>query len=335
MSVEWLTANASPVIQYRTQLELMEVSEDKLQNNLADVLALSQTQKRLTLLKYMNYNRTHGSDSTHLENILPMLCDFGLHYGIDAFNCEIKSLDEISAIVTDKNYDKLIAYPFLLRSKFPLEGLLVFAVERINTIYDFTKNMDFDIYDDISDYKGVPKNFQDRPIIKPDIACGWGKIRLPLIYDIVMFAAIYEGVSLALKIKIDNIVAYILSSEYDIVEPMYGILAAEHRKYYAMGWDCKKPFNDGQNYTYPNLHRLLLYAEFPTVVKSNWFQNAVGYLTQYKTANGTYVFPSEYLREADSNWVLGSRMSLAENRRKKQYAEIESTFYMLKLLRFI
>jgi len=100
-----------------------------------------------------------------------------------------------------------------------------------------------------------------------------------------------------------------------------------------MGWDCKKPFNDNQDYSYSNLHRLLLYSCFPTAVKSMWFLNAVTYLMQYKTENDTFLFPKEYLIETDSNWVLGSRMSLAENRRKKQYAEIESTFYMLKLLK--
>jgi len=147
-----------------------------------------------------------------------------------------------------------------------------------------------------------------------------------------LFAEIYALVSPELQAKINNIIDYIIAPEYDIVLFGYGILAAALKKYYAMGWDCKKPFNDKQNYSYQNLHRLLLYSRFPTAVKSAWFQNSIDYLSQYKTKNNTYVFPVGYIPETNSNWVLGSRMSLAENRRKRNWVEIESTFYMLKLL---
>jgi len=332
MSIEWLMANAAPVIRYRTRTELINIYDKELLNDdMTNLLALPQTQKRLTLLINLDYNRTHGSPANHLENVLPMLNDFGLYYGMDAFNKETKSISDIAKIVLDANYDKITAYPFLLRSKFPIDGLLDFAVERINIIYDFTRHMDFDIYDDIKNYKGVPKTFQDRPAIKPNIASG-GKIRLPLIYDIVMMETIYDRVSDDIQRKIDNIIEYIISPGYDIVVPMYGISCAGQGKYYAMGWDCKKPFNDNQGFSSPDLHRLLLYSHFPTAVKNTWFQNAIDYLTQYKTQNGTYAFPKEYLPEADGNWVLGVRMSLAENKRKNQWVEIESTFYMLKLL---
>jgi len=213
-----------------------------------------------------------------------------------------------------------------------VDALFNFANERINEIYDFTKNMDFDIYDDPDNHIAMPKPFRDRPVIKPAIAYGGEYCRLPVIYDILTLAEVYDKVSVDIKTKIDNIVTYILSSGYDNVIFMYGILAAPKRRYYAMGWDCKKPFNDNQNYSYPNLHRLLLYSRLPVAVKSSWYSNAIDFLSQYKTANGTYIFPADYLPEADRNWILGNHMSLAENRRKKQYIEIESTFYMHKLL---
>jgi hypothetical protein len=267
----------------------------------------------------------------YLENTLPMLSDFGLYHGMDAFDNESKSIKEIAAIVSSNGYDKLIAYPFLLRSKFFINELLDFVVNRIDTIYEFTKQMNYDIYDDVAAYKGVPKTFHDRPVVKPEIAYG-SRIRLPLIYDIVAMAAVYNRISAEKQAKIDNIIKYIISPEYDVVVPRYGILSAPPKKYYAMGWDCKKPFNDSQDYTNPNLHRLLLYSEFPVVVESLWFQNALDYLTQYKTEADTYIFPKGYLPEENSNWVLGVRMSLAENRRKKQWIENESTFFMLKLL---
>jgi len=328
MQIEWLLENAAPVIRYRTQTELMNIDDKKLlQEDMTALVELPQTQKRLTLLRNLDYNRTHGSPANYLENVLPMLNDFGLYYGMDVFNQETKSISEISKIVLDENYDKITAYPFLLRSKFPINGLLDFTIERINAIYDFTRHMDFDIYDDKKKYKDVPINFQDRPIIKPEIDS-----KLPMIYDIVAMEAVYNCVSVETQVKIDNIIAYIIAPDYDVVQSMYGIRYAAPRKYYNKGWACKKPFNDTQNYSNQNLHRLLLYSSFPTVVKSKWFQNVLDYLTQYKTQNGTYLFLKEYLPEADGNWVSGVRMSLAENKRTKQWSEIESTFYMLKLL---
>jgi hypothetical protein len=325
--------NAGPVVRYRTMTELMNVNDaELLRNTLSDVLSLPQTQKRLTQLKNLDFNRIHGSDSTHLENVLPMLNDFGLYFGMDSFLNDVKNnSSESEAFYGNANYNGIISYPFLLRSRYPINGLLEFVIERINTIYDFTRRMDFDIYDDAANHKNVPKPFRDRPIIKPSVACG-NICRLPLIYDIVAMAEVYNRVPADIKHKIDNIVGYILSHNYDTVVFGYGILSAGSRKYYSMGWDCKKPFNDDQDYSYPNLHRLLLYSCFPTAVKSIWIKNAIDFLTQYKTSNGTYVFPKDYLRETDSNWVLGSHMSLAENRRKKDWIEIESTFYMQKLL---
>ena len=330
--LDWLIKNAAPVIQYRTQAELMGNSDNAaLQNAKTALLALPQAQKRLALLRDLDYSRVHGSDSTNLENVLPMLVDFGLNYEWEAFRREVKPAIHDHKSHEDFHYDKVISTPFLLQAKFPIDALIDFAIERINTIYDFTQHMNFDIYDDIGNYPGVPKSFQDRPLIKPEIANGT-VCKLPMIYDILSMAEVYARVSAEIQGKIDNIISYVISPEYDIVVPMYGILRAEHRKYYAMGWDCKKPFNDNHGYDYPNLHRLLLYSRFPIAVKSAWFQNAIDFLMQYKTASGTFVFPKDYLPEKDCNWVLGTRMSLGENRRKKQWAEIESTFYMLKLM---
>lgn len=340
MQIEWLLANAAPVIRYRTHTELLNTCDDEfLLYAMAEILALPQTQKRLNLLKNLDYRKIHGSNSTFLENVLPMLSDFGLHYGIDAFK-NLVVPDIILKKTLEKthngifNYDRVIMCPFLLRSKFSVDGLLDAAIERIDTIYEFTRHMDYDIYDDATDYKSVPKAFWNRPIIKPSLSHGT-MCKLPLIYDMVMLAEVYDSVPTEIKTKIDTIVNYVISPDYDVVVPMYGILCVAPRKYYAMGWDCKKPFNDNQNYSNPNLHRLLLYSNFPTAVKSAWFQNAIGYLTQYKTETGTYIFPKEYLPESDSNWVLGVRMSLGENSRKKSWIEIESTFYMFKLLNSI
>jgi len=101
-----------------------------------------------------------------------------------------------------------------------------------------------------------------------------------------------------------------------------------------MGWDCLKPFNSNRYYANQNFQRLLLYAQFPAAVQSKWFSHAVDYMAQFRTPSGTYIFPESFLPESDGNWVLGAHHSLGENRRTRQWVEVESTFYMRKLLSY-
>jgi len=340
MSLEWLLENSGAVIRYKTQHELMNVNIKDLYDDLADIIALPQTQKRLTYLKNLDFGRVHGSDHTHLENVLPMLNDFGLNYDIEVYRKVANDKPYLTENITSgsdfftEQYNKIIALPFLLQSKIPQSGFFDFACARIDCIYNFTKNNDYDIYDEPEKHKRIPKPFRNRPVIKPEIAFG-EMCRLPMIYDILTMAEIYKQVPSDIQTKIDNVIDYVLSPEYDVVPFMYGILVAPKHRYYAMGWECKKPFNDNQDYSYRNLHRLLLYSRFPKAVRNPWFQNAVEFLQQYKTKEDTYIFPKEYLPEEDKNWILGSHMSLGENRRKKNWIEVESTFYMQKLLKTI
>lgn len=58
----------------------------------------------------------------------------------------------------------------------------------------------------------------------------------------------------------------------------------------------------------------------------------MNYLEKYRTDNGTYIFPKEWLKETQGYAVKVHHMSYGENRRKKIWLEIESTF-LIQLLR--
>ena len=330
MLTEWLMQNASPVIRYRTLVEIIKSTDEKLiQRTKEEVLALPQTQKRLANAANLDFARIHGANDTYLENVLPMLEDFGLTIG------DVKGLripKNIPDNFPDAQFlDKLIAYPFLLRAGFPYSELLDYAQERIDTIYDFTRHGNYAIYDADENHPRLPKAFRTRPVIKPEIASAEA-IRLPLIYDMVLLAAAYRHLPPATQAKIDNIVDYVLDNQYDWLKTGYGILNRSPGKYYSMGWDCIKPFNSNRYYGNQNMTRLLLYAQFPTAVKSKWFSHAVDYFAQFRTGDDTYIFTKGFMGEKNSNWVLGAHNSLGENRRKKNWMEVESTFYMCKLL---
>lgn len=56
-------------------------------------------------------------------------------------------------------------------------------------------------------------------------------------------------------------------------------------------------------------------------------------LEAYQTAPGRYAFPAKWFSEKQGYAVMGSHLSCGENRRKKNWTEIESTFAMLLLKR--
>ena len=82
----------------------------------------------------------------------------------------------------------------------------------------------------------------------------------------------------------------------------------------------------------PYVPRLLFFAEvvshYPVAVKTKWFGKLLNHLENYKTEARTYIFPKEWLPEKTGYAVCGFHMSYGENRRKKNWCEIESTFYM-------
>jgi hypothetical protein len=82
------------------------------------------------------------------------------------------------------------------------------------------------------------------------------------------------------------------------------------------------------------VQRLALMSPFPTARSSECFVNNVQHLEDYRTDDGTYVFPELYVQEKrNSYFVTGAHMGLGENRRQKLGYEIESSFWILKIRR--
>jgi hypothetical protein len=74
-------------------------------------------------------------------------------------------------------------------------------------------------------------------------------------------------------------------------------------------------------------------SAFPTARAHPWYRNALAHLDQYATGRGTWIFPRAYLPEKSAGyWVSGSYMGLEGNRRASSALEIESTFWMAKLV---
>ncbi len=74
-------------------------------------------------------------------------------------------------------------------------------------------------------------------------------------------------------------------------------------------------------------------GQFPVARNHPWFVDSLNHLHGFQTESGTYLFPRSYLQEKTSGyWIAGARMGLGENRRKGLALELESTFWMAKLM---
>jgi len=80
---------------------------------------------------------------------------------------------------------------------------------------------------------------------------------------------------------------------------------------------------------------LLFFAQYivkyPVAAKSKWYCDLLDYIENYRTDAGTYLFPAGWLKESAGYAVQGHHKSFGENRRKKNWREIESTFCVLLL----
>ena len=338
-ATQMLIEQANVSIRYQT-LRLFSSAE----NNL-NVRSALENDKYICLLldsarnnvADFSFHNVHGATNKHLENLLPMLLDRGLDKSFSAFD-EIFS--SVIPVLRNKSYPDVNRYhvftdivltPFLLAAGYRDEALVEFYKKRLALTSNFCAKMDFDIFGDQSGYKGIPKTFRDRKVIKPELYENC-KYHFPLIYDLYGHATMYDTLDSTEQMQVDNVIRYVMAEEYQEFPFGYGILREpdNRNRYHAMGWDCVLPLIS-DTATAPVLHRMELLAEFPIARKSLWFQEGLALLDSYQNENGMYVLPKIALKEKEACWLLGNHMGLGENRRKKDWHIIEGTFRTLRM----
>ena len=81
------------------------------------------------------------------------------------------------------------------------------------------------------------------------------------------------------------------------------------------------------------LHSVYIMSFFEKSKSSDWFNVALAYLSSFKTESDRYIFHRDMLQEKkDGYWIFGSHMGMGEDRKIKSFIEIESTYWMEKIL---
>ena len=349
---DWLMDNADAPIRYRVAREILKdekaakAIESELFNNL-------NIQKWLTNLKSHNppqhHSMVHGSFDFCLENSMPKCAKLGLHGEMPQMKeAAWLYLERIKGKHNHKPvrelFNEILIANFLTSAGYKDDDILKFMLKSLDVLYSFAKENTYDIYltsEERAKLKGVPKRWRDTEyfIFGKDI--DEKGFYYPLVYDIIGLSGLYVLNDPETDNKINTIIKYISTDDFhEKISDGYGIIVVDSKYesggsiYHGMGWDPKYPgwFDLEEFANSRHMPKLLFYAEFaakyPSARKTKWFAELLSFLNHYKTDADTYIFPDKWLKESQGYANQGHHMSFGENRRKKVWCEIESTFYM-------
>ena len=347
---EWLLENADAPIRYRVVRELLK-DEQAAKKIEPELFEHKEIQKWLTYLKPhdppQHWNMEHGCFDFNLENAMSKCVHLGLHGGMPQMQDAVwLYLDRIKNANTVRpcrfQFNEVMSANFLSYAGIKDDDTLKFMLVSLDEMYAFAKQNIYDIYlspEERAKLTGIPKNWQNHQhFIRPDLLKEYG-FCYPLIYDIIGLYRLYDLKDNDIDMKINTVVNYFACDDYQTkICGGYGILVegkydSGNPKYHSMGWSVHFPgwFDIGE-YMDANAPGMLYFADFirryPLVLKTKWFNNLTIYLEKYKTESGRYLFPKEWLPQKSGYALGGFHMSYGENRRNKNWLEIESTFYM-------
>ena len=343
--IDWLLENGGPVIRYRVARELLAETGKIDLGEFSEALIKSPLVQ--TWLKRLGcsteINQLHSSQVTAFENVMGKLVQSGCHQGIALFDQRTRPyrswLGSISAASQPDwtPFKRKIVGSFLVAAGYHQEDdVQNYITNRLDTLWRFTCQRDFDIFTDRKQYPDIPKGFKDKPLVKPALYSG-DDARFPYIYDLIGLANYpVRLLDQDAQQKIDSVIEYILDPKYQAFPEGYGLMRAGKGKYYAIGWSVHLPryYQDSGKIRNEKLliQRLELMSNFGLARSHRWFKESIQHLERFRTDSGTYIFPRSYLQERPSGyWVTGAYMGLEQNRRNKIAIELESTFWMLKI----
>jgi hypothetical protein len=333
--LDWLYENAGPVIRLRLirEFDMDTTAEER---TLAEVIDLPETQFWLQNLEISR--RVHDAHCDRLENIAGKLYQLGLTGQLNLLepymdDWKYRLSESLNDTAYFSGYKRAMLCACFWMLGYRHKALRDVARRRLDVLYDFCRKGDYDIYLPENYFGDLPGQRAGKPLVNPDLYPD-GTVKLPSIYDMIWFPMLYDGDP---KNRIDTIIAYILQSGYQNgIRPGYGNIRAGKRHYYGMGWSVHVPGFNGIPPADPR--ELVLYLEllatFAPAIESDWFASAISYLDSYRTNEGAWRFPPDFLIEKGKSggyYVLGYHMGLGENRRKKIALELESTFRMLHI----
>jgi len=348
---KWLMDNAGPIIRYRTSVELLG------ENKAEGVQSLKKRVLSDDLVKYWlnnlrpgyRMNDLHGSTPEAYENVMGKLYEYGLRKGTRILDMKTEPFCNWLTASTEPSvqfnvFMRTLISAFLAMTGYSEnEAVNSVLLSRLEAIYPFAKKGDLrDFHVPIDSFPGFPTVWKKRgrPLINPDLHPN-GVRKFPLIYDIYGFLQSTPIMTNPeLRSKVEVIIKFIFSPEYQNLPRGYGIMRAENGRYYSCGWSIHLPryfdpkcLQKKGDYVFggPTMAQLIMRLNLMSRSKSArehpWFTRSLAMLEAYRNEDGLVTFPRNFLPDKKVGyWVQASRMGLESNRRRKKAITCESTF---------
>ena len=323
--MEWLYANAGPIIQWRLVRDFAYPSSKKEADRLLQaVVSSEEVQRWLSNLG----GGIHGSKDTHAENAIAKLVEYGIEKGLPEFDEKMMPYaDRVGTYRPTWLSDQLA--PFLIAGGYAAhKRVRECFLKRLDLLYSFVKEHDSIEYLSSQETEDIPKAWQGKPVYRFDYDAE-GSVPLPSCYDLYALAH-WPHDSQTTK-KAEAVMSFVSQPTFQNTEGGFFWDRKRHVCHSAgRGWlACCEP------------KRIVLFvglaARFASARDSEWFKAALANLESCQTKEGRYSFPKDYLKEKRNSYYMyqGNHMGLGESRRKKQWIEVESTFQMLNIRRLM
>ena len=341
----WLLDNGGPIIRFRTLVDIFEEQDvGTVSRAMKEMVESLEVVKWLDLIEpSLAFNDVHSGRQNAFENVVAKLVQLGWRAGLQPFDSKTlpfrvwlsKNVDK-EPVAAHEVFKRTLIASVLARAGYQtVEAVQKQVLSRLETVHRYSMNPDLSqIYVDKSDYRGIPKGSVNHDLVDPELYPGQ-QFALPWIHDVYAFSNLdlvlenkqYRG-------KIEQILEMVLTPEYQNLPWSYG-LAKYGKQYYVLGWAVHLP-----GYSNPPEGRLFAemllvldtLAPFSCIRKSQWFQNSMSYLEDFRAEDGTYSFPRTWLPEKRRGyWIGGEYMAFDERKGRKNAIEVESTFRVLSV----
>ena len=323
--IAFLVEHAGPIIRYRMARDWGVHGGESRDGLLRRVL---ETDEVARWLGNLGGRDAHGSKDTCAENGLAKLIEYGLDASVPAFDARARPyLEMLRPSPWDIPSDTL--GPFLIAAGYgQLPAVRTWFLERLAVLARTAEDGDYDIYAPEQKARRVPKAWRGRRIYKP--AYWTGERRLPSIYDLYALAY-WAPESASQATAVERVIAFLADPRYQATPGGY-LWNTDRNTCYAAGraWlACLDPQR--------TVLFLTLAARFPICHGQPWFRETLRNLVAFRTDRGTTIWPSDFLTEKRNSYYTygGGHMGLGENRRRRIWREIESTFRMLEIERLM
>lgn len=294
------------------------------------------------LQQFMKKPQVHNSADGCLENSMHKLFSFGVRetddqriFEVNQFILELMRTNEGNQRFYD-TINPTIAASWLACMGHEEQLIIDILRERVEVVYSFIRNYDYNIYVNPEEYPKIPVDRARHPLVAPYLYEGnvW---KLPTVHDVFSYIYLPSILREDGKIQqmIDAIVEYIMDERYQHLHMGYGLMLVQPNKYYSMGWSVHldRYFKNRFLHPYGVVWNMELMSHYRKARESEWFKNTLNHLRGFEK-EGIFEFPTEYLIEAKSKYYVGGgHMGLGEDRKKKQSRKIESTAWMLRILK--